>query len=58
VLIIKSRREAEVSGGSDNESLVFMSGEAFAGLSADYAEACDRVIELEARLEILAELDR
>ena len=43
---------------SDNESLVFMSGETFAGLSAEYVEACDRVIELEARLEILAELER
>ena len=58
VVVVKSRREAEVSGGSDNESLVFMSGETFAGLSAEYAEACDRVVELEARLEILAELER
>ena len=53
VLIIKSRREAEVSGGSDNESLVFMSGETFAGLSAEFAEMHAKLVEVEAELEIL-----
>lgn len=55
VLIIKSRREAEVSGGSDNEALVFMSGETFAGLSAEFADMQAKLVEVEAELELLVE---
>lgn len=58
VLVVKSRREADVSGGSMNEALVFMSGETFSELCAEFFEACGRVTELEARLEVLAELER